>query len=243
MTDEPKHTDLDIAALAASVKAPESLHRRIQEMAEEAEQAHRAERRARRPAAARRTASRRPASGWRLRVAGAVALSSAATAAVLALALSGGGAGPLTVQRAVALTLDRATGPAPSESRAHRSQLDVAVDGLAFPYWRERFGWRSSGARSDKLGGRDVTTVFYNDRAGRRIGYAIVSGPAPSTASAGGTVTWSRGVPYRVSRLAGATVVSWPRAGHLCVIAGRGVEQATLLRLAGADKADKRGPR
>jgi len=220
MTDKPKHTDLDIAALTASVKAPESLHRRIREMVDEAEQAHRSERR-----------GRRPTSSWRLRVGGAAALASAA-AAVLALALSGGD-GPLTVQRAVALTLDRATAPAPLESRTHSSQLDVAVDGLAFPYWRERFGWRSSGARSDNVGGRVVTTVFYSDRASRRIGYAIVSGPAPSTASAGGTVTWSRGVPYRVSRLAGATVVSWPRAGHLCVIAGRGVERTTLLRLAG----------
>jgi hypothetical protein len=35
-----------------------------------------------------------------------------------------------------------------------------------------------------------------------------------------------------VQQLHGATVVSWLRDGHLCVLAGRGVSGATLLAVA-----------
>jgi hypothetical protein len=87
------------------------------------------------------------------------------------------------------------------------------------------------GARADHIDGRSVTTVFYADTQGRRIGYAIVSGPAWATH--GGTLKWRAGVPYRLLTHDGATVVAWPRGGHLCVVSGRGVDAQTLLRLAG----------
>jgi hypothetical protein len=136
----------------------------------------------------------------------------------------------LNVQQAAALALSPATTGAPAESHAHRAQLAASVDGVAFPYWKERFGWRSSGARGDRLGGRAVTTVFYTDTQGRRIGYAIVSGRAPTT-SGGATITrW--GVSYRVLTHNDATVVTWQRDGHLCVMAGRGVSAGTLVSLA-----------
>jgi hypothetical protein len=106
---------------------------------------------------------------------------------------------------------------------------------VSFPYWRERFGWRSSGARSDSVAGRTVTTVFYSDAHGRRVGYAIVSGPAWTTQ--GGTVIWHGDTSYRVLDQHGATVVTWQRDGHLCVVAGRGVSAPTLLRLAGWSNA------
>jgi hypothetical protein len=221
MTDSSKSIETEIAALAAAVKAPESLHRRVQAMVDAAGE-HR-ERRIGLPG---------------LRLAGAGALGAAATAAAAAavVALSGGGSPGLTVEKAAALTLRPATMAAPRESRTHREQLDAAVEGVAFPYWRDRFGWRSAGARLDRIAGRSVTTVFYADAAGRWIGYAIASGSAPRLRT--GTIRWSaRRVPYSVSSQQGATVVAWPRSGHLCVVAGRGVDAATLLRLAGWHRA------
>jgi hypothetical protein len=159
----------------------------------------------------------------------AAATATAIAAIAIAIASSGGAPSGLSVQQAAALTLSPATMGAPAESTTHRAQLDASVGGVPFPYWEERFGWRSSGARSDRLDGRPVRTVFYTDAQGRRIGYAIVSGPAWAT---GGTVTWRAGVPYRLLSHDGATVVAWPRGGHLCVVSGRGVSADTLLHLA-----------
>jgi hypothetical protein len=102
---------------------------------------------------------------------------------------------------------------------------------VPFPYWEDRFGWHSTGTRSDQIDGRTVTTVFYSDAAGRRIGYAILAGtPAPPIN--GGNVSWHGGVPYRLLTDNGASTVVWQRDGHLCVLSGHGVSSATLLRLA-----------
>jgi tellurite resistance protein len=157
-------------------------------------------------------------------------LATATVAVAVAVALSGGGSPGLNVQQAAALALSPATTTAPAESNSHRAQLAASVDGVAFPYWKERFGWRGSGAREDTLGGRAVTTVFYTDTQGRRIGYAIVSGRAPTTS--GGTTITRWGVSYRVFAHGGATVVTWERSGHLCVMAGRGMSAHTLVSLA-----------
>jgi hypothetical protein len=153
---------------------------------------------------------------------------------LIAVGLLGGHTHPgpsgLNVQRAAALALSQAKGPAPVENEQHRSQLTVAVDGVPYPYWKERFGWRSSGTRSDRIAGRAVTTVFYTDNNGRQVGYAIASGSAPATS--GGTIVRRWGVSYRLLSHDGATVVTWQRDGHLCVMAGRGVGARTLLSLA-----------
>jgi hypothetical protein len=180
--------------------------------------------------------------GWviparRLALAGAAAL--AAAGAVLAVTLPGGGGGAaLTPTAAAALALGPATLPPPRESASNRAELAASVGGAAFPYWKERFGWRGSGARSDTLGGRAVTTVFYSNPSGQRIGYAIVAGPAPSPGS--GTVVERWGIPYRLSAHDGANVIVWRRGGHLCVMAGRGVSPQTLLSLAswGSERAN-----
>jgi hypothetical protein len=157
-------------------------------------------------------------------------LATAMVVVAVVVALSGGGSPGLNVQQAAALALSPATTAAPAESNSHRAQLAASVDGVAFPYWKERFGWRGSGARGDTLAGRAVTTVFYTDTQGRRIGYAIVSGRAPKTS--GGTTITRWGVSYRVLAHDGATVVTWERGDHLCVMAGRGVSAHTLVSLA-----------
>lgn len=260
MTDRSTPTESELAALADGSLAPERRESVLEQVrrspdlqAALAEQRHavrligaidaqapaalRAQVQAMIPPRRRRRAFATPRLGL-ARLGLAVAAATALAAAVVAIGLSGGGghtarrAGSgLTVQQAAALTLSPATLPAPAESRSRRTQLAVSVDGVAFPYWKERFGWRSSGARRDRLAGRSVTTVFYTDSSGRRIGYAIVSGRAPSTR--GGTVMWRTGVPYRLLSNAGANAVAWPRGGRLCVVSGRGIDTRTLLRLAG----------
>lgn len=226
-TDAPQEQDRHehVAELlrAMDVRAPETLHRRVQEMV---------------------TPRQRSTGGFptgRGLIASRLkpTLAAMAVAAVIgaAIALLTGGSTQHSTQRNVsvsaasALTLRAATMAAPSESEAHTTQLDVAVDGVAFPYWKERFGWRSTGARTDMVGGRRITTVFYSGPSNSRIGYAIVAG-TPAPASSDGTVSVRGGVPYRLLQEHGASVVTWQRDGRLCVLSGRGVSDATLLRLA-----------
>jgi hypothetical protein len=205
---------------AVDVRAPQRLHRQVQEMVV-----------APRGRAGRSTTGRGMLGG---RVKPTLAAMAVAAVAGAAIALLTGGAAqsPPSMSAASALTLRAATMGAPHESTAHAAQLDAAVDGVAFPYWEERFGWRASGARTDTMGGRQVTTVFYSSPSGSRIGYAIVGG-TPAPAVSGGTIVWGGGVEYRLLREHGAPVVTWQRNGRLCVLSGRGVSGATLVRLAG----------
>jgi hypothetical protein len=221
MSDIPSRprteAELVEAIRSVDVGAPPELHARVRAMVADG-----SSERGRRPGF--------PA-GWRLGTAGAAV---ALAAIVLALVLAGGGAGGLSLRQASALTVRPATMAPPAESRHHREQLAATVDGIAFPYWGERFGWRSQGARLDRVGGRTVRTVFYVDGNGRRVGYSIVAGtPAPKIGA--GAVRWRSGTPYRIASVSGAKVVTWQRNGHLCVISGRGVDGATLLTLASWD--------
>jgi hypothetical protein len=216
--DQAKHERVAELVRAVDVRAPEQLHRRVQEMVASS--------------AAPRQRARGGALGWRLRPTLAAMVVAAVVGATIAL-LTGGvqrQQGP-SVSAASRLTLSAATTGAPHESSAHAAQLDVAVDGVAFPYWEERLGWRATGTRTDTIGGRSVTTVFYSGPRARRVGYAIVGG-TPAPAASGGTVVWQGGVAYRLRRMHGAPVVTWERHGRLCVLSGRGVNDATLVRLA-----------
>jgi hypothetical protein len=79
--------------------------------------------------------------------------------------------------------------------------------------------------------------VFYSGPGARRIGYAIVGG-TPAPAASGGTSVWHRGVAYRLRQVHGVPVVTWQRNGRLCVLSGRGVNGATLVRLASWSEGD-----
>lgn len=229
MSEQPRYSEAELVERISSidVRAPERLHDHIQALVEE------------RSAQARGPWSRPvvsvevPALRWR--VAGAVAVAAAAVAAVLVL--NGGGAsGPLTPRNAAPLTLRAATLAAPAQSARHPTDLDVSVQGVSFPYWGADFGWRSSGARTDRVDGKTVKTVFYTDGAGQRIGYAIAAGAAPRLD--GGAVAWRNGAPYRMLEENGVWAVVWTRDGHLCVVSGRNVDRATLLKLASASDDD-----
>ena len=138
--------------------------------------------------------------GMRLRL-GALAATGAALGAALALALGGPGGAGLSLGEAAAVTLRPATLPAPSENHHARAQLTASVDGIAFPYWEDRFGWRTTGAREDSVDGRHVRTVFYTDGKGRRVGYAIVAGqPAPQARPRHGPLARRHALPPRLRR-------------------------------------------
>lgn len=217
MSERPS-TENELVELLRSIDepAPERLHQRVSELVD---------------GAATRRPKRRPL-GLRLGLAGGGLI--AGGVAAIVLALSGSSSTPLTLQQETALTLRPATLTAPAENMSARTQLNVSVDGVPFPYWEEKFGWRASGARRDTVAGHTVQTVFYTAKGGARIGYAIVSG-TPAPAVSGGVVRWRDGTPYRLVNVGGVQVVTWTRGGRRCVVSGRGVSAQDLLRLASWD--------
>lgn len=204
---------------SSDVRAPEALHRQIEQLV-----ADRTSRR-RRPTVRGGFATGAAPPARRF---GAIAALAAVIVAVLVIVIGGSGHS-LSVQQATALTLSPARAPAPAESSNHHGTLAASIQGVHFPYWAE-FGWRSIGRRNDSVAGHAVTTVFYANRSGQRIGYAIVAGTAPGVS--GGTVLRRNGTPYRLLPGQGAKTVVWLRSGRLCVLSGRGVDSATLLHLA-----------
>ena len=102
----------------------------------------------------------------------------------------------------------RATAPAPYSLGGRPPVLNASVGGLTFPDWERQFGWRATGARSDDIGGRVVKTVFYGNRSGAGLGYAIVEGDQLEDWSGGQAVT-RYGKTYRVGSAGGRTVVTW----------------------------------
>ena len=227
MSEQRPRTEAELIELVRSmdVRAPESLHRRVDSLLLAHSQRRR---RAGVSGALARSLSR---GRGRLAAVGASAAAAAAVGAIVAL--STGPAGSLSLQSASALTLRPATAAAPRESRSNRDELAASVQGVSFPYWEERVGWRSVGARSDRLDGREVRTVFYSNRRGARIGYAIFAGSAPTLS--GGVLRLHRGLTFRQLNHDGVAVVSWHRGGHLCVMSGIGVSASALMQLATLD--------
>ncbi len=172
----------------------------------------------------------------RLAWAAAGGLSAAVAAAVvLAIALGGSTSGPSLTQ-AAQVAVAPATAPSPAEDVSNDTQLNLSVAGIPFPYWGRTIGWRTAGARTDLLDGRQVATVFYRGPAGTRVGYAIVPGAALPVN--GGSWITRDGVRFTLLTAGGARLVTWLRSGHTCVIAGRGVADRTLLALATDDVAN-----
>ena len=152
-------------------------------------------------------------------------------AVALAVALGGQDArvGGPSVEQVAAVTRLPALQGAPVAVDGAR--LSVSVEGLAFPDWHRRFGWRAAGRRADRVGERAVTTVVYRYASHRRLGYAIVAG-SPLRAAAGRDVIRG-GARYRVVTHSGRTTVTWTQAGHTCVIdAPATIAAAELVRLA-----------
>ncbi len=161
----------------------------------------------------------------------AVAVLVVALAAVL---LSGGSSSAPSVNQAALIALREPTQPSPPESPDRRAALQRGVGGISFPYWRHDLGWSTSGARSDTFAGRSATTVFYTGPSASggtaKVGYTILSGDALPYPNA--PAVEHRGVRYYVLKDHGATVVTWRRNGHTCILAARGLAPGALLHLA-----------
>ncbi len=208
---------------AAEVRAPDSLRERLQTIAPQAALEPDRARRSRR-APSRSSAPRIP------RLLAGLAAVAAAVLVILAVSLSGTSGSP-TVAQAAALATLPPTLPAPHHVHSGSDLVNESAAGVPFPYWEDQFHWRTIGARSDTVSGRSVTTVFYVDRHGRRLAYAIVGG-APLPWPSGAQTVVRNGVHMAVVTNAGRTIVTWERAGHSCVLAATGVPTRTLVRLA-----------
>jgi hypothetical protein len=196
------------AVRGAHVPAPDELRERVREL--------RAENEPRRRRA-------------RLAITGALAAGGALAAAVLALALPGDIAPGPTVVDAADLSRLPATEPPPARSQTRPQLLAASVGPVAYPYWGGRFRWRATGMRTDRLGDREVTTVFYESGA-RRLGYSIVAGPrlAPPVATTDRIVD---GMRLRSFLANGRPVVTFLRGGLTCVVSGRYVDVETLFAM------------
>jgi hypothetical protein len=185
---------------------------------------------------ARARRGRRPV---RLRLQAAVALALVAAAAAAVALTTGGSSTPTaapTVLQASAVALGASTRAAPGESPHNSRLLAASAAGISFPYWGGGLGWQAAGGRTDTVGGRTVTTIFYTGHGARRIGYSIVSGdvlPVP----AGGATIERHGVRFHVVRATGPTVLTWRKAGHTCILTASAVEARTLVRLASWERS------
>jgi hypothetical protein len=174
----------------------------------------------------------RRAPRWRRFAALPAATAIAAVAAAVVILVTGGTSAP-TVPAAAHFALASATLPSPAVDPRESDDLALRGAGIPFPAWSKE-GWTTAGARTDSVGGRRITTVFYKRPSGQRIGYAITGG-APLSGVHGQTAT-RYGVTFTMQPAGDAKLITWVRDGHTCIIAGRNVSYATLLRLASKDE-------
>ena len=152
----------------------------------------------------------------------------AVAVAVVAVVLLTGGmtSGTPSVASAAALAAKGAAASAPSADPTARYRLVASVGDLHFPNWEaDQTGWNAVGSRMDRLGNRDVKTVFYQ-RGGQRIAYSIVSTPRIRSGHA------------RTFMSGGRTVFVWTESGHTCLLSGTNVSAATLRNLVATTRAE-----
>ncbi len=202
--DEQRRAVTLIRGAAAEIHAPLALRERLED-----ERA-----RAARPA--------RPRRRWLSSALGGVALAAVLMAVVL-------GAGGPTVDEAAAFALQPASGPAPS---AQGALLDTQQSGLPFPNWEEKFGWKATGTHTGKVGGRDATTVYY-EKDGKTLAYTIVAGDSLGDPDAATTIEVEGTAIDLFDAPDGNRAAEWLRDGHTCILAGKGVDDATMAKLAG----------
>jgi hypothetical protein len=203
--DEQRRAVTLIRGAAAEIHAPLALRERLENERT----------RAARPA--------RPRRRWF-----SIALGGAALAAVL-LAVVLAAPGSPTVDEAAAFALQPATGPAPA---AQGALLDAEQSGVAFPNWAEKFGWKATGSHTGKVGGRDATTVYY-EKEGKTLAYTIVSGDSLGDPEDATTIEVEGTEIDLFDAEGGNRAAEWLRDGHTCILAGTGVDDATMAKLAG----------
>jgi hypothetical protein len=158
-----------------------------------------------------------------------LATAAVAVAALLLVTLPGGVGGP-TLAEAAAIGTRTPTDPAPAPDAAEPKLLDAQIEGVVFPSWDEKFGWKTVGARSDEIAGRDTKTVFY-EKEGKRIAYTVVAGDALDVPEDARPAR-REGTDVIVLEAGDRSVVTWERDGKTCVLSGKGVPAGTLVKLA-----------
>jgi hypothetical protein len=202
-----------ISAATADVHAPQSLREAIERDREGAQ--------ARAPFWLRHR--------WTLVAAGTAA---AALAAVAIALETGGDSTDPSLNKIYAAAQLNPTRPAPAPVGGTPPVLDAKVGTLEFPDWREEFDWKAVGQRDEDLSGRRVTTVFYRNPEGARLGYSVVAGDSLHGNPAGRSVE-RNGNTYDVARGDERTIVTWTQQGHTCaIVAPSAVPQSTLVDLA-----------
>jgi hypothetical protein len=156
----------------------------------------------------------------------------ALAAVVLVLVGLGGGSSAPSVDDAVALALAPPSASAPGVDPTNMHLVRAQIGGITFPNYSYAWPkWKTAGARRDRISGRDATTVVYRGPRGD-VGYTIVDGK-PLDPPSGARRVRAGGVDLSVLRRDGATVVTWQRDGHTCVLAGRGAGvERQLVRFA-----------
>ncbi len=151
---------------------------------------------------------------------------------MLVLVGVGGGSSAPSVDDAVALALAPPTAPAPAVDPADMHLVRARIGGITFPNYTYAWPkWTTTGARRDRISGRDARTVIYRGPRGD-VGYTIVDGK-PLDPPSGARHVRAGGVDLSVLRRDGATIVTWRRDGHTCVLAGRGAGvERQLVRFA-----------
>jgi hypothetical protein len=153
-------------------------------------------------------------------------------AAIVAVVLATGGGPSPSVLATAQLAARGPVLPAPKEDPANPALLERDVDGVPFPYWGDSFPWEAIGARDGKVEDRPTQTVYYENPAGARVAYTIVSGDAlgPPDGARARTVN---GVDLKITEDGAKRIVTWEREGHTCVLtAPRTVPEAKLVALA-----------
>ena len=180
----------------------------------------------------RRHGDRRPSARTRLggiRWPGAGLVAGAVAVALAALVLTGGGPGVDDVAAAAVRAPTAQVAAVPPDSKL----LNEQVDGVAFPDYAAKFGWKPVGTRTDEIGGRKTRTVFY-EKNGKRIAYTIVDGDPLSAPGDAATASYE-GTKLQTFQSEGRTVVTWKRGGRTCVLSAiqPEVPRDELLMLAG----------
>jgi hypothetical protein len=206
---------LIVARAVAETRAPHGLRERLAEQA-----------------AAPARGSLRPRAGRlsRLRVFGWAAGALAVVALLAVLASSGGepSGGP-TVLAIAKATAGDAQGAAPRPVAG--GFVDARVGDVRFPDWTD-LSWPATGQRRDRVGGRDVRTVFYAAPDGTTAAYAVVAGP-PLEVPDAAREHRVRGTTYRVLDADDDRIVTWEAGGRTCVLrAPASVPEDVLLSLA-----------
>jgi hypothetical protein len=213
----PEHHRRVIRALGSGPRAPDRLHRRIEQMHAEAA------RRSPRMLALRSRGVPRS----RLRGAAFAAGIAAILALALVVALDGSRS---TVVQAAELSLRPSTEPAPATNLERPALVERSFAGVTFPAWSGKFGWRTDGARSDELDGRETLTVYYR-HTHHRIGYTVIAGRTVEPPDDAETLN-AGGLELHRFRLGRQDVVTFVRNGRTCVLSGDVHDPDTLVKLA-----------